>query len=189
MADDEHPKDYSALYSEDSSRSLGLPLSNTCATPKIKNLDISVRSNTCRTKNYQKPVLDGARSFRRPESDLFSNVAKLQNHQQKDQCAYALETLSKHYSSVFSNRRKTDNKKEALFKAFIQYSEENDTYVVRVEKNTLRSVKDKLPKRGNYRFFFKQLDGTCEEIELDESIVPYHVKGESKYIYCQVFLF
>lgn len=137
-------------------------------------------------------TLDGAKSIR-PTSectvDLRAVAAKLQNLPQENRSAYAIDTLNKHYSSVFTNRRKSDHLDSPIFKAYIQYFDEKDTYVVRVNRNTLGAVRDKLPKRGNYRYFFKQLDDTCEEVELDESTVPYHEKAESKHIYCQVFPF
>lgn len=212
MADEEHPKDYSALYSDDSPRPLqGLLIQATSETLDLSRLHQDFANlktdhhqhhhqhqHHQSTKAYQKPSiqLDGARSVKVPEADLTvefrAAAAKLQNHSRNNHRAYAMDTLSKHYSSVFNSRRKGSDqvaRNGASLKAFIQYSDQKETYVVRVDKATLRSVRDKLPKRGNYRFFFKQLDNTCEEIERDESIVPVHSKGDSKYIYCQVFPF
>lgn len=207
MIDEEHPKDYSALYSDDSTRppqGLLIKASSDVLDMNRLHQDLAnLKTDHQLTKTYQKPPiqLDGARSLKVPESDLTVDlravVAKLQNHSQGNHRAYAMDTLSKHYSSVFNSRRKSSlassdqssAKTKTALKAFIQYFDQKDTYVVRVEKATLRSVRDKLPKRGNYRFFFKQLDNTCEEIEQDESIVPVHEKGDSKYIYCQVFPF
>lgn len=155
---DGRPKDYSSLYCEDKP-----PVPSTRGRP-YKSLDGSFVPQK-----------------HREQLDLRQVVAKLENLPKDCHSVYAMDTLNKHYSNVFVNRRK------AGFKVYINYCEEKDTYVVRTENNTLRAVKDKLPKRGNHRYFFKQLDNTCEEVELEDSIVPYHEKDGSRQIYCQVF--
>lgn len=119
--------------------------------------------------------------------DLMKVVAKLQQLPKENHRAFAMDTLSKHYSSVFTNRKRHDQKERAGFRVYIQYSGEKDTFVVRVEQNTLRAIRDKMPKRGNYRYFFRSQDSTCEEHEVDGSVVPYHDRDGQKQIYCQVF--
>lgn len=136
-------------------------------------------------------TLDG--SFVQPKhreqcvnKDLLQVVAKLESLPKENHRAYAMDSLLNHYSS-FVNRRKSNQAEEAGFRVYIQYSDEKDTYVVRVHKNTLKAVRDKLPKRGNYRYFFKRRENTCEEVEFDEATVPFYERGGSKQIYCQVF--
>lgn len=119
--------------------------------------------------------------------DLMQVVAKLEQLPKENHRAYAMDTLNKHYSSVFNNRKRPEFKERVGFRVYIQYSGEKDTYVVKVERNTLRAIKDKMPKRGNYRYFFRSQDSTCEELEFDDSIVPHHDVDGQKQIYCQVF--
>lgn len=199
MANEELPKDYSSVYCEDIMRPPIPPMrrvTNTTATNTML-MNHNSNNNINRHHNHnnqshqtQAKWSDGANANKRQcEStvDLRAVVAKLQNLPQENHRAYAMDTLNKHYSSVFTNRRRSDKVEKAGFKAYIQYFDEKDTYVVRVERNTLKAVRDKLPKRGDYRYFFKQLDNTCEEVESDGSFVPFHEKDGSRQIYCQVF--
>jgi len=174
------PKDYSVMFCEDSNKisaspnmnaTINLPIPSTRGRAPYKTLDGS----------FVPP------KHREQTVDLRQVVAKLENLPKENHSAYAMDTLNKHYSSVFVNRRKSNQVSRGGYKAYIQYHDEKDTYVVRVERNTLKAVRDKLPKRGNYRYFFKQLDNTCEEVESDESTVPFHEKDNSRQIYCQVF--
>ena len=192
MADDELPKDYSSVYCEDSIKPPIPPMRRTTNTLASHTMMPTNHNHQNQHILHQKQAIwsDGARSHKRQcEStvDLRAVVAKLQNLPQENHRAYAMDTLNKHYSSVFVNRRKSNQVSRGGYKAYIQYHDEKDTYVVRVERNTLKAVRDKLPKRGNYRYFFKQLDNTCEEVESDESTVPFHEKDNSRQIYCQVF--
>lgn len=122
----------------------------------------------------------------REQLDLAMLVAKLKQLPKEDSRAYAMGTLSEHYTS-FTSRRKVDQIERAGFKVYIQYLDEKDTYIVRSEQSTLRAIKDKMPMRGNYRYFFRSLDSTYEELEFDDSLVPYHDKDGLKHVYCQVF--
>lgn len=204
---DEIPKDYSRVYCEDS----GL------VTSTVRNQHhhqhrhhhpnsinhSNITSSTNSGTNNKPPVpstrgrtyksLDGSfvpPKHREQTVDSQQVAAKLGAHLAKENnSAYAIDTLNKHYSSVFVAGRKTDrSRSEAEFKVYIQYfNEKETTYVVKVDRNTLKAVRNKLPKRGNFRFFFKQSDGTCEEVESDDAFVPFHEKESSKQIYCQLF--
>lgn len=155
---DETPKDYSNIFCED-----------------VKPPVPSLRGHNKQHRQF--PILEGARSNKQIEStiDLREVVAKLQSLPR----VYAMNTLNEHYSSY--------RRKKSGFKAYVQYYDEKDTYVVRVDSNTLKAIRDKLPKIGNYRYFFKQLDNTCEEVESENSLVPYHEKEDSRMIYCHIF--
>lgn len=128
-------------------------------------------------------ALDGSHVLHRhrEQLDLRQVVAKLQNLATENHSAYAMDTLNKHYSSVFVNRKPSN------FKAYIKYPDERETYVVRLNNNTLRDIKDKLPKKGNFRYFFRGEENVCEEVESDSSDVPYEEKGNIQQIYCQLF--
>lgn len=191
---DEIPKDYSSMYCEDN---------NSLPSVITDNNHNTVSSGTITNHHYVqylKPPVPSTRarpyksmdgSFVQPKHreqsiDLLQVVAKLESLPKENHRAYAMESLHKHYSS-FVNRRKSNQAERAGYRAYIQYHDEKDTYVVRVENNTLKAVRDKLPKRGNYRYFFKRLGNTCEEVEFDEALVPLYEKDGLKQIYCQVF--
>lgn len=160
---DGNPKDYSSMYREDKPP---IPSTRIRPSPHYKTLDGS----------YVPPKHNEAKQL-----ELMQVAAKLQNLPKEYHSAFAMDTLNKHYSDVFVNRRSS-------FKAYIKYFDEKDTYVVRVDSNTLKAVIDKLPKKGAYRYFFKGPENTCEEVENDGSTVPYHEKdGKTKHIYCQLF--
>lgn len=157
MADGK-PKNYSSMYREDK--------------PPIPSI---------RIRPYKS--LDGSHAppKHHEQLDLRKVVAKLQNLPRANHSAYAMDTLNKHYSSVFVNRKSS-------FKAYIKYFDEKETYQVTIATNCLRAVKDKMPKKGDYRYFFRGEENVWEEIESDESQVPYEEKGNAKQIICQVFL-
>lgn len=189
---DEFPKDYSTLDYEDTFKPPVPPMRRTISPHCNNTINPSHHANNSINRGYQRPyiTLDGAKSIKPTNEsglDLKLVVEKLQHLAQENRNAYAIDTLNKHYTSVFTSRRKSEHNDKQVFKAYIHYENEQDTYVIRVNRNTLKAVRDKLPKRGNYRYFFKQLDNTHEEVESDESTVPYHEKAESKHIYCQVF--
>lgn len=188
---EEIPKDYSSMYCEDNN-----------TLPAVISINRNTVSNNTRNNHQDvqllKPPIPSTRgrpyktldgSFVQPKHreqsiDLLQVVAKLESLPKENHQAYAMDSLHKHYSS-FVNRRKSST--QAGYKVYIQYTDEKDTFVVRVEKNTLKAVRDKMPKRGNYRYFFKRLENTCEEVEFDEATVPFYEKDGSKQIYCQVF--
>lgn len=126
--------------------------------------------------------------------DLLAVCQKLQAHQQHH--IDASDTLSKHYSAVFSKTnesvpplpRRRHVPLQPQYKVYIQYHDIKDTFVVRVQNNTLRDVLSRMPKRGNYRLFFKDSKNTCEEFEDLEAFVPYHEDGGIRKIYCHAFL-
>lgn len=78
----------------------------------------------------------------------------------------ASNELSKHYTSFIK-------KKKTQVRVLIKYPSSENVYAVRIGSDslTLGSVKEKLPKVGNYRYFFKTKE-CFEEIESNESQVP-----------------
>lgn len=113
-------------------------------------------------------------------------VYKLHNLSKEQHRAYAMDSLRQHYNSVFQNRRKP------TYKVYITYhnnepNNQNLTYLVRVERNTLREVKKKLPMKGSFRFFFIRNADEAEEVEDEELELPFHEKEGSFSVYCRVF--
>lgn len=153
------PKDYSRMYSEDSNDAIHKRLDGAHQAPKQVREQAGLNNQSV---------------------DLQKVVAKLNQLPREDHSVYARDTLRNHYSSVFIRRRRD-------YKVHIQYFVEGQTYVVRTSQNTLAAVREKMPIRGNYRYFFRLHENTCEEIESNESKVPYHEKDGQKLIYCQVF--
>lgn len=208
LAMDGTPKDYSSMYCEDaglnftSNRSsshsaAAINVSLPDLPPPLPPIALHRTSTTTSSRtapNATKSLADKHDRFdgrqvapkHREQLDLAMVVAKLKQLPKEDSRAYAMGTLNEHYTS-FTNRRRVDQNERTSFRVCIQYSGEKDTYVVRVNQNTLKAIKDKMPKRGNYRYFFRSRDLTCEELESDDSMVPYHEKDGRKLIYCQVF--
>lgn len=202
------PKDYSSVYCEDlppipthhlDLKPPPLPIPPIVSSRgsqqngKISSIKNRVHHDQNHNINIKVKSLDGSHAtpYHREQSvDLMKVVAKLNQLPKDNHHAYAMDTLNKHFSTVFTNRRRFNDQKEQQkigFRVYIQYSGEKDTFVVRAEQNTLKAIRDKMPKRGNYRYFFRSRDSTCEELEFDESTVPYHEKDGQKQIYCQVF--
>lgn len=188
------------MYCEDSNT---LPVVMSAGNNNRNSVSSSNQRNSQHDVQLPKPPVPSSRgrpyksldgSFMQPKhreqssvnKDLLQVVAKLENLSKENHRAYAMDSLLKHYSS-FVNRRKSNQAEQSGYRVYIQYSDEKDTYVVRVEKNTLKAVRDKLPKRGNYRYFFKRRENTCEEVEFDDATVPFYERDGSKQIYCQVF--
>lgn len=74
------------------------------------------------------------------------------------------------------------------FKLYVQYYDLKETFVLRIAMNDLRSIVERLPKKGNYRYFFKRIDNMCEEIESLQEEAPYFVNDQGvKQIFCQIF--
>lgn len=160
----EKPKNYSLVYGEDNGNML---VSSSNVPPTVSKIS----------------RLDGiAIAPRHPEQvDLRQVVQRLEGLSKENHQAYAIDAVNKHYYSVFPSTM------GPYYKVFIQYPDEKETYVVRVSRNTLRAVKEKLPKKGHLRFFFKQADATHEEVESEDATVPFYEKGGTKQIYCRVF--
>ena len=140
--------------------------------------------------------LDGAyaRPVHQELQDFFNNVRSKPQQQVKQQPSRDLigfDILNRHFDTVFKQRISL-----VSYKVFIQYFKFDsagnqrplgETYVVRVERNTLGYVKQKLPnKRPGFRFFFKDQNNTYEEVEDDNLPVPYREKDSIRNIYCQV---
>lgn len=159
----EVPKDYSNVYKEE-------------------------RAPVPATRGANKSFVDGSIALRRnPEpggidpNELSLRLFNLSKEQHK---AYAINTLQQHYTTVFQNRSKQ------TYKVYINYFDNNrpkEVYLVRVSKNVLREVKAKMPIKGDYRLFFIHPQNECEEVEDDDSILPYHEKDGTFNIYCRVF--
>lgn len=193
------PKDYSRMYSEDNGISTN---GNTnIRSPILSNNNVranhryNVESPPSIIRSPLPPIPSTRAShsssmtmFKPPEGaesrpvyrDQEHLIAKLNQLRKEDHHAYAMDTLNKHFSSVFVETGLT-------YKVYIQYFNEKDTYVVRVNRNTFGAVRSKMPIRGNFRYFFRCHGNTCEEIESYDSTVPYHDKDGQKVIYCQVF--
>jgi len=114
-------------------------------------------------------------------------IYKLQNLTREDHNVYAMHTLHQHYNSVLQKRKKP------TYKVYLTYVTtasdgklERETYIVRVERNTLREVKSKLPIKGTFRFFFTN-ENEAEEIEDEDLSLPYREKDGSYAIYCRLF--
>lgn len=133
--------------------------------------------------------LDGAHIYRRHReagigidpNDLTSALYNLSAAQHK---AYAINTLQQHYSAVFQKKNKQ------TYKVYMNYIDEGfkkETYLVRIDRNTLRDVKNKLPIKGDYRLFFTHNGNECEEVEDDDATLPYVEKDGAFVIYCRLF--
>lgn len=158
----EVPKDYSSVYCEEKA-----PVPATRGT--TKTLDGSYRPRRHREAGGIDP------------KDL---LPRLYHLSQEQTSAYANHALHQHYNSVILMRNRQ------TYKVYINYLDDgkkSETYLVRVGKNTLRDVKAKLPIKGEYRLFFIHPGDECEEVEDDDSSLPYHEVGGDFTIYCRVF--
>lgn len=157
---DEGPKDYSLLYNDERPP----PIPTGRATNKLHQKLVSLQ-------------MDGAsQGLRHRELDLKEVVSKLQNHKITLCNSHAKDALSEHYTSFVGS------KNNAKFRVLIKYpsnsaSKADEIYAVRVHTNTLRAIRDKLPRRGNYRYFFRT-HNCLEEVELDDSPVPVYTEKE-----------
>lgn len=162
------PKDYSKLYTEDGSRRPALPPIPRSSAPEMDGCRQPVRRNEAAI-------------------DLQAVVDRL-NCLSKESCKTAARnTLTSHYNNIMSARRLVQDKPE--FRAHIQYCDDQDQpkYIVQTRCNTLSAVKDRLPKIGNYRYFFRQMDNTWEEYESENSTIPCFIANGQKQIYCRLF--
>ena len=160
----EVPKDYSNVYKEEQS-----PVPATRASARKLFIDGSVSHRRAPEPGGIDPKELSARLF---------NLSKEQHR------VYAFQTLQQHYTSVFQNRTKK------TYRVYLNYFENNrpkEVYLVRVNKNILREVKAKMPIKGDYRLFFIHAQNECEEVEDDDSTLPYQEKDGNFNIYCRVF--
>lgn len=95
---------------------------------------------------------------------------------------YAMLTLNQHFNEVFPKK---------TYKVYIIYmengKEDGETYLVRIDRNNLRAVKEKMPIKGNFRLFFSINDKQFEEVEDDEAPLPCIERDGSRIIRCRVF--
>lgn len=159
---DESPKDYSRLYSEERTQQLPAPQQQ------------QVPKNFC---------MDGApRALLYKEVDLRQVVLKLKNLPEvRDD---AEKVLSNHYNAFVE-------RKQSSFRVVIKYPPtREEIYVIKVNENTLKAIEAKLPIKGRYRFFFKVPgSGNClEEIESPDARVPiFNERDGIKQIHLHLF--
>lgn len=187
MQTDGCPKVYSSEYAEE----LKLP------PPAILQHNNSDNITSKQTLRSMYKSLDGTNT--RPEhrelqaffKQVNSKLNQTPDSNSTSSPSIGIDVLKKHYNSVFTHRKH--------YKVFVQYfkfdSDGNkrtldDIYAVRIDKNSLRQIKDKIPHRkANFRYFFKDRRCTCdEEYEIDESEVPYREKDGFRLIQCQVLI-
>lgn len=178
----EIPKNYSNYYCEERAPVPAARSTTTTATNQAPAAATGTQQQQPPTK-----ALDGAFSTRRHRemgqgginpADLLPKLYHLSKEQSK---AYAINTLQQHYNSVFQKRN------HRRYKVYINYWDKKETFLVRIEKNTLREVRSKLPIKGEYRLFFIHPGNECEELEDNEAQLPYHEKDGVFNIYCRVF--
>lgn len=157
------PKDYSSVYCEEK------PQPVPATRGAIKTLDGSFTA-----RRHRESGID--------PNDLVSRLYNLSREQHK---AYAMNTLQQHYSNVFQKRNKQQTYKVCI--DYMDNGQQRERYLVRIQRNILREVKAKLPIKGDYRLFFIHAGNECEEVEDDESILPYHEKDGAFVIYCRAF--
>lgn len=169
--DDGGPKDYSRLYIEE--RQPPMPSSRS---------HHNIITNHPTIKHKLGPFqMDGAcHPLKHRELDLREVVLKLQDHITQAN-SHAKDALSQHYTSFVKAKR-------PKYKVMIEYpkvsNQEDVVYAIRIHVNSLHAVKDKLPRRGNYRYFFKT-SSCLEEIESDDAPVPIYAEKDG---YKQIFL-
>lgn len=169
---DEGPKDYSRLYTEE-------------RPPPIPS-GRGGQSNRLHQKLALLQMDGASQALKHRELDLKEVVSKLQNH--ITSCnSHAKEALSEHYTSFVGA-------KHAKYRVLIKYpnsisssNKGDEVYAVRVHSNTLRAVREKLPRRGNFRYFFRT-HNCLEEIESDDTPVPIYTEKEGyKQIHVHLF--
>lgn len=125
-----------------------------------------------------------------PPVDLRLVVSKLEQFKKADHSADALRTLNEHYSTVFKQTRNSNETRQQFkcnYRVCVKYHNEKDIYVIHIHHNTLKAVRNKLPIRGEFRYFFRDQDNQNVEIESDDAKLPIHDSEGRKQIYCQVF--
>lgn len=178
------PKDYSSVFCDE-------------LRPPPQFLMSSITKSTSQQAQTGYKNLDGAiaRPVHKELQDFFTNARHNRPQSQvkpQRRELVGFDILNRHFDTVFNAR-----KPQQFFKVFIQYFRfdtsgnrwpSGETYVVRVEINTLANVKLKLPnKRPDFRYFFKDShQNNYEEIEDDSIQVPYLEKDGTRNIYCQV---
>lgn len=163
----------------------------TSATQNDSHVNDNVNLN--RSLPYSKP-LDG--SCAPPQyRESYKIDLNLVAERLKSIDSLSRNTLTEHYYTVFPRRgniltheNQPNNENRDNYRVYIEYSGEKDTYVVKVNHNSLKAIKNKMPVKGHYRYFFRSCeDTTYDELESDTSIVPYHDKDGQRHIYCRVF--
>lgn len=160
---DGKPKDYSTL--------------DGCYIPRRhKELPLINNNNNVAGHNNSNKCISSTTTL-----DLRAVVRKLEAHKSSHKSHHidAMKTLSKHYSDVF--------KQPPQYKVYIQYHDIKETFIIKIRENTLGNVLASMPKRGQYRLFFKDLKNTCEELTDPRSLVPFHEKDDFRNIYCHAF--
>lgn len=185
---DGHPKNYSSEDKEDMKPPL--PMRPATRNSKLYKLDGALATPAHRELN--------GRDF------LKTLYAKLQPYsistEQPDQLG--IDTLNRHYESVFPMRRgKLENQANEFkgeYRVYISYFKYDangvkcprDTpYSIKTNANKLRSVKAKTPfNRPDYRYFFKDNQNVYQEIDNDNDSVPYFESKNSRTIHCHVIM-
>lgn len=119
-----------------------------------------------------------------------------------------IDTLNRHYESVFPVRRKkletldssniNNNGLNSGYKVYIAYfkydsdgvKQPRDTpYSIRIDTNKLSSVRRKAPfTKPDYRYFFKDDQNVYQEADSDNDYVPYSDIRGVRTIHCQVIM-
>lgn len=158
----EVPKDYSTVYREEKP-----PVPATRGATKALDGSFPAR-------RHRESGID--------QNDLLRKLLSISKDQQNQ---YAMNTLQQHYTDVFHKRNKQ------TYKVCIDYMEngrQKERYLVRIERNTLRDVKVKLPIKGHYRLFFNFAGNqNWEEVEDEDSVLPYNEKDGAFVIHCRAF--
>lgn len=129
---------------------------------------------------------------------------KLYNLSREQHTEFAARELRSHYASVFQNRNTTSSmnqnslpnpkpkRKEKKFRVALDCYNRNNksegTFMFNLETNLLRELKTKVPFEGTYRFFTVHPQNQFEEVEDDDTTLPYQVRGDRFLIHCRVFI-
>lgn len=187
---DESPKDYSRLYIE---RQPPPPVPSHRARPPLPQQPPNhhLHNHNQQQQQHVKSAtasMDGAfqplKHREQNKQALRDIILKLHNPPESCQLD-ASRVLNEHYKLCFQKQKLND------YRVLIRYPSVNnkpsETFAVKVESNTLRSIKGKLPIRGNYRFFFKTKN-CLEEVESEDSKVPiYNERDGIKQIQLHLF--
>lgn len=161
--------------------------------PSLLGKTTSAANMTNNNNTIANKMWDGSMPNKRNQEmpvDLRYVCCKLEQFKKADHSADALRTLNEHYSTVFKQSRSSNGSRSQVkcnFRVCIKYFNEKDIYVIHIHQNTLKAVRNKLPIRGEFRYFFRDQDNQNVEIESDDSKLPIHDNEGRKQIYCQVF--
>lgn len=154
------------------------------------------------TRSANKPV-DGSLTLRRRIEhegiDPMELSKRLFNLSKEQHSAYAINELNQHYTSVFRNQNRNNNpnpvqnitrerkKYKAALDCYIENNRSEGIHIVPLKANSLREVKEAIPFRGRFRVFIVRSPNQCEEVEDDNSSLPYQDRGDYYLIHCRVF--